>query len=292
VHETAIDLDDNGVTGTVLPNGVFSVLLPEPAHPVTINATLDAPEDTRDLGRGDCPGFSPLYMASECKEMALSIEALPSAILQEELIREQSADPDFQKWLEDARETKGRLFDIDPDGLLVRIAPLDQSRQIVVPLALQPRLLHLEHFPVSAGHPGVSRMIQSLRRRFFWPKMAIDLTKTVSNFNSCAKNRVKERSRSSYLKLFPATRPLANVAIDILEPLPKTEHGNRFLLVMTDRFSKLTNTVPLLTTTASCVLALSPNIGCTHTEPPCTSSRTTDLSSRPSSSRHVAASWG
>jgi hypothetical protein len=148
MQETAIDLDDNGVAGTVLPNGEFYVLLPEPAHPVTITATLDAPEDSRDLGRGDCPGFSPLDMASECKEMALIIDALPSAILQEELIREQSADPDCQKWLEDAREKKGRLFDIDPDGLLVRIAPLDQSRQIVVPLALQPRLLHLEHFPV------------------------------------------------------------------------------------------------------------------------------------------------
>jgi hypothetical protein len=142
MQETAIDLDDNGVAGTVIPNGEFSVLLPEPAHPVAITAALDAPEDTRDLGRGDFPGFSPLDMASECEAMALSIEALPSAILQEELIREQSAVPDCQKWLEEASETKGRLFDIDPDGLLVRIAPLDQSRKIVVPLALQPNLLH------------------------------------------------------------------------------------------------------------------------------------------------------
>jgi Integrase zinc binding domain len=118
------------------------------------------------------------------------------------------------------------------------IAPLDQSRQIVVPLALQPRLLHLEDFPLSAGHPGVSRMIRSLRRRFFWSKMALDVTKTVSNSNTCAKKRLKKRSRSSYLKLFPATRPLSYVVIHILGPLLKTKHGNRFLLVMTDRFSK------------------------------------------------------
>jgi hypothetical protein len=38
--------------------------------------------------------------------MALSIDALPSAILQEELIREQSADPDCQNWLEEARMKK------------------------------------------------------------------------------------------------------------------------------------------------------------------------------------------
>jgi transposase InsO family protein len=248
--DTAIDLDDNGVAGTVLPNDEFSVPLHEPAHPITITAALDAPEDTRDLWRGYCPGFSPLDLESEFKAMNLSIESLPSAILQEELIREQSADPDCKKWLADARETKGRLFDIDPDGKLVRIAPLDQARQIVVPLALQPRLLHLEHFPVSAGHPGVSRMIRSLRRRFYWPNMALDVTNTVRNCTTSAKNRVKECSRSSFLKLFPATRPFSYVAIDILGPLPKTEHGNRFLLVMTNRFSKLTKTVPLHTTTA------------------------------------------
>jgi transposase InsO family protein len=36
----------------------------------------------------------------------------------------------------------------------------------------------------------------------------------------------------------------------ILGPLPKTEYGNRFLLVIFDRFSKLTRTVPLRTITA------------------------------------------
>ena len=41
--------------------------------------------------------------------------------------------------------------------------------------------------------------------------------------------------------------------MDILGPLPKTDHGNRFLLVITDRFSKLTRTVPLRTITAMVV---------------------------------------
>jgi transposase InsO family protein len=38
--------------------------------------------------------------------------------------------------------------------------------------------------------------------------------------------------------------------MDILGPLPKTERGNRFLLVICDRLSKLTRTVPLHTITA------------------------------------------
>jgi transposase InsO family protein len=38
--------------------------------------------------------------------------------------------------------------------------------------------------------------------------------------------------------------------MDILRPIPRTKHGNRFLLVISDRYSKVTKTVPLRTVTA------------------------------------------
>jgi hypothetical protein len=61
---------------------------------------------------------------------------------------------------------------------------------------------------------------------------------------------VTERKRTSFLKFFPASGSLEFVAMEKLGPLPKTEHWNRFLLVTSDRFSKLTRTVPLRTITA------------------------------------------
>jgi IS30 family transposase len=80
--------------------------------------------------------------------------------------------------------------------------------------------------------------------------MSADVAETVRQCAVCAKNRIHERKRTSFLKLFPASEPLEYVSLDILGPLPKTEHGNRFLLVITDRFSKLTRTVPLRTISA------------------------------------------
>jgi hypothetical protein len=47
------------------------------------------------------------------------------------------------------------------------------------------------------------------------------------------------------MKFFPPCAPLEFVGIDILGPLPETKRGNRFLLVMTDRFSKVTKVAPL-----------------------------------------------
>jgi transposase InsO family protein len=38
--------------------------------------------------------------------------------------------------------------------------------------------------------------------------------------------------------------------MDILGPLPRTKHGNRFSLVIADRFSKVTKTIPLRTVNA------------------------------------------
>ena len=52
------------------------------------------------------------------------------------------------------------------------------------------------------------------------------------------------------MKLFPATKPLEYVAMDILGPLPNTKHGRRFILVITDRFTKLAKTESLRTITS------------------------------------------
>ena len=47
------------------------------------------------------------------------------------------------------------------------------------------------------------------------------------------------------MRLFPATTPLESVAIDILGPLPKSTDGHLFILFIFDRFTKLTQIVPL-----------------------------------------------
>jgi transposase InsO family protein len=86
--------------------------------------------------------------------------------------------------------------------------------------------------------------------RFFWRSLYTDVAEVVRNCPICSRNRIHERKRTSFPKLFPATEPLEYVAMDILGPLPKTEHGHRFLLVICDRFSKLTRTVPLRSTSA------------------------------------------
>ena len=117
--------------------------------------------------------------------------------------------------------------------------------QAVLPSSLRHRLLRLAHHNPIAGHPGQTRLHRRLQRSYFWPQMAADISTPVRECTPCANNRLRLLRKASEMKLFLATAPLDSVAIDILGPLPKSARGYIFMLVISDRFTKLTQVVPL-----------------------------------------------
>ena len=142
-------------------------------------------------------------------------------------------------------------FADDVNGILVRTALTHP--QIVVPHELRARVLRAAHYHKLSAHPGGRKLYQKLRMHFYWPSMAVDAYGVVRNCVTCARNRIKLRKYASALKLFPARAPLEQVAIDLLGELIQTPRGNRFLLVITDRYTKLTKVVPLKRITSETV---------------------------------------
>jgi hypothetical protein len=196
--------------------------------------------------------------------LALATDEIPREISLEELRYEQANDPDISNLLTTGGSVRHPVIDVNCDGIAIRKAPLDGCEQILVPMALRPRVLYLEHYPRSAGHLGVTKMFRSMRKRYFWKNMYREIEDVVRSCEQCARNNVQERTRVNHMQLFPAHEPLEFVAIDIFGPLPKTAHGNRFLLVISDRFSKLTRTIPMRTTTALAVAKAFAQIGYFH----------------------------
>ena len=173
-------------------------------------------------------------------------------ITTEELISEQRNDPEVNKILKakaDGSPTYQNFF-INSTGLLIRKSPRDGAEQIFIPKNLRARALYLSHYTRTAGHPGVSRQYYTMRQSMYWPSMMLDIQKQSRNCCDCGRERVKLRKHQAPLKLFPASSPLEYVAIDILGPLPKAKSGDRFILVITDRFSKFTRAVPMKTISA------------------------------------------
>lgn len=77
--------------------------------------------------------------------------------------------------------------------------------------------------------------------------MAFDIYRFVIHRESSERQRITLGSKDSQHKLFQGKARLESFAIDILCPSQTTLRENRYLSVIIDRFSKLSNPVPLVT---------------------------------------------
>ena len=168
-----------------------------------------------------------------------------SLVTIDQIRKAQHDDQDCQRVQKRIEEGVRTPYIEDERGLLVRISPKDGAVQILVPKELRQKVLFLAHYTPVAGHPGVSKQYYTMRQTFYWPSMFHDIQQASINCHECAMERVKLRAHKSPMKLFPATEPLEFVAIDLLGPLLRSSTGHRFILVITDRFSKLVRAVPL-----------------------------------------------
>jgi len=145
---------------------------------------------------------------------------------------------------------KPTRFVLDEEGRLVRRQPTTDVMQVYSPEALRSRVMGLEHYPTTKVQPGVQRMYAAMKRCFYWESVIVDLYDFVWQCPPCAKNRLQERRHTSPMTLLPPKKPLTEVGIDILGPLLNTVDGNRYVFVMSDRFSKLIRSVALRRITA------------------------------------------
>jgi RNase H-like domain found in reverse transcriptase/Reverse transcriptase (RNA-dependent DNA polymerase)/Integrase zinc binding domain/Integrase core domain len=166
----------------------------------------------------------------------------------EEILEAQKVDPDCIR-LSYAAEAGLAGYGWSADGLLCKENE-EQQPQILVPPRLREVVMHLAHLPPQAAHPGARRMQENISREFYWATLRRDCAEYVSNCLSCTAAKGPGAQRTRPLQLFPPREPWEFVCVDILGPLPTAKSGFRFVVVMSDRFSKYTVAVPLRTTTA------------------------------------------
>jgi len=88
-------------------------------------------------------------------------------------------------------------------------------------------------------------MYDTLRQKKKRPTMVEDVYKHVEHCPACTKYRVSERRHTYTMKLFPALEPFPGLAMDLVGPLTTSRGGHKHVLVMCDRFTKLTRFIPL-----------------------------------------------
>lgn len=93
------------------------------------------------------------------------------------------------------------------------------------------QLLKEYHGNQLGGHQGHKRTLAALKLKYYWPKMKQDKIEYVNTCKSCNQRKTTPLDRKPapvQLSVTPS-RPFQNVA-DIVEPLPRTTTGNRYML--------------------------------------------------------------
>lgn len=108
--------------------------------------------------------------------------------------------------------------------------------QFLIPNVWKQEILSLVHDDPSAGHMGIHKTTARVQNRFYWVGYKNDVINYIKNCKTCSSR--KQPQRKAKMKQYNVGAPLERIALDIIGPLPLTNKGNRYALIVADYFTK------------------------------------------------------
>ena len=213
------------------------------------------------------PKVAPTNMTTEAKDMGgAPIKTrqvnIPPLWTKDEMVAEQETDPDMSLVMK-AKQTgapRPSWKDISPlsksaktywaewdrletrDGMLHRRWESHDGKvirwQLLVPQKYKEPIMKELHDAKTAAHLGIHKLREKISERFWWYGVTVDCRSWVRKCDTCARRKSPTTRRRAPLQQEIAGHNLQRVAMDIMGPLPVSEQGNRYILVVGDYFSK------------------------------------------------------
>jgi hypothetical protein len=125
------------------------------------------------------------------------------------------------------------------------------QKVIYVPVSMLNQLLKAYHDAPWAGHFGYRRTYLKLKDKYWWPHMKMTIQQHIQTCLKCQRFNVERRKFSGLLHpIEPPKGPCQLIGIDYTGPFPVTLQGNKYVLAITDYFTKWVIAIPLPTQTA------------------------------------------
>ena len=127
--------------------------------------------------------------------------------------------------------------------------------QAIVPKEMRNEILYQLHdSPMSCEHFGVEKTLARIKQRFWWPSLKTSVKRHIANCDRCAARSTAGNKRKAELQTFSVHRAFRTMAADILGPVTLARKSRaRYILVMSDLFTKYAVTVALQDMTAATV---------------------------------------
>ena len=178
-----------------------------------------------------------------------------------ELRKKQLDDPDISsvlKWKESGNWPFGQevclasaatrhywncwdLLQVENGVLMRRFVRQDATGdhlQFVVPRSMHSEILQQVHNSLLGGHLGQKKTREKVLQRFYWSGVHEDCNIWVAKCDECAKVKHPPRRPRAPLGEMLVGAPLDRLATDILGPFPESTKGNKYILGVTDYFTK------------------------------------------------------
>ena len=139
---------------------------------------------------------------------------------------------------------------------LLKGLPFHGSVLFLPSKALQQRAFQWCHKDSLAGHPGIDKTIELLRRKFWWPTLGADIRRWVGGCLVCASAKAcHSRSRGLLQPLPTPTSPWRHISVDFIVDLP-SDQNHTVILVVVDSLTKLGHFIPCKKLPSASQLAL------------------------------------
>lgn len=136
------------------------------------------------------------------------------------------------------------LMSIGTDGVLVvQVSHNGRSSQTpVCPPQIRNSIIWEIH---RRDHAGVMRTIKRLRLAWFWPGMTSQTRRAVQTCEVCQLGKHSNARHHPTKQHLYSGRPWQRVAIDLVGPMPETPRSNKWILVLTDHFTRWQDALPI-----------------------------------------------
>ncbi|UYV79808.1 K02A2.6-like [Cordylochernes scorpioides] len=198
----------------------------------------------------DCLSRNPLQLESE-EAYNDEDDDIPSITALTCFEAEQRKDPKISKLIEETERfgaeskgyemLKGTLYKKNFD-------PLGNQHLLVIPKHLRLELLRSLHDAPTVGHLGFSKTYERVKNKYFWPGLLRDIRKYDAHCKECQRKKQSTQKPPGLLKAIPpATSPFQRVGMDLLGRFPKSDTGNKWIIVCTDYLTRFAVTKALPT---------------------------------------------
>jgi hypothetical protein len=157
---------------------------------------------------------------------------------------------------EDDERARKILLEVDnyvmfgENSILMRIEPEKKAEEgsrltLCVPKAMRRTVLEQHHdYAFGGSHMGHLKVLERVRRHYYWPNLATDVINYVSTCHVCQSiKRPGVASSSVFEKM--VTKPGETLSIDLVGILHQTDRGNKYVLSVIDTYSKFAYAIPI-----------------------------------------------